>query len=312
MKSSLVVLALALGTMTPAQAAPTNPIMQKLRDPNAGLVVVAHRGCHERAPHHGWGEAPENSAVALQRCADMGVEVMETDVRATRDGYLVMIHDETVDRVSDGRGKVSDLTLAQIKTFRLKQGMGGADAPLTEQRFLTLDEMLDLARGRIVLNLDVKSAVYPEVIDAVVRAGAKDWVIVKTSVGEGSAPLAAMAPYDAVPFAVIPAGSDGSGADIPAIISKQMKGHTRPIAVELPYIPAAALPAIAQSARATGVRLWVNSLWTGFVVGDGGDIDALRSPDMVWGRLSAAGVSMIQTDEPEALLRFRAARKAAD
>lgn len=310
MKSSLFALALSLAAAMPAQAAPTNPIMQRLRDPNGGLIVVAHRGCHEAAPYHGWGQAPENSVTALQRCSEMGVDVMETDVHMSRDGYLIMIHDDVVDRVSNGTGKVSDLTLAQIKALRLKQNLGGADAALTDQSFLTLDDMLALAKGHIVLNLDIKGPIYPEVIDAVVRAGAQEWVIVKTSVGQGSSPLAAMAPYDEVPFAVIPVSSDGTGNDIPAIIDKQMAGSTRPIAVELPYIPASALPAIAKRARAVGVRLWVNSLWKGFVVGDGGDVDALRRPDAVWGKLQADGVTMIQTDEPEALLRFRSVRQA--
>lgn len=311
MKTSLLALVLALGAIAPAQAAPTNPIMQRLRDPKGGLIVVAHRGCHEAAPHHGWGQAPENSVIALQRCADMGVDVMETDVHMSRDGYLIMIHDEVVDRVSNGTGKVSDLTLTQIKALRLKQNLGGADAPLTDQTFLTLEEMLKLAKGRIVLNLDIKGAIYPEVIDAVVRADAQDWVIVKTSVGQGSAPLAAMTPYDRVPFAIIPVGTDDSGNDIPAVIDKQMQGRTKPIAIELPYIPAAALPPIAERARANGVRLWVNSLWKGFVIGDGGDVDALRKPDTVWGKLQSDGVSMIQTDEPEALLRFRSTSRPA-
>ncbi|MFT4053496.1 MAG: glycerophosphodiester phosphodiesterase family protein [Novosphingobium sp.] len=310
MKSSLFALTLALGAAAPAQAATTHPTIQRLRAPDGGLIVVAHRGCHEAAPFHGWGQAPENSTTALNRCAEMGVDVMETDVHMSRDGYLIMIHDDVVDRVSNGTGKVSDLTLAQIKALRLRQNLGGVDAPLTDQTFLTLDEMLALAKGRIVLNLDIKGAIYPEVIDAVVRAGAQDWVIVKTSVGQGSAPLATMAPYDAVPFAVIPVSTDGSGQDIPAIIDRQMAGRIKPIAVELPYIPAAALPAISRKARAAGVRVWVNSLWKGFVVGDGGDVDALRRPDAVWGKLQADGVSMIQTDEPEALLRFRAANTA--
>lgn len=305
MRTSLLALMFALGAAMPVQAAPTNPIMQRLQDPEGGLIVVAHRGCHEAAPYHGWGQAPENSAIALQRCADMGVDVMETDVHMSRDGHLIMIHDDVVDRVSNGTGKVSNLTLAQIKALRLKQNLGGPDTPLTDQTFLTLDEMLKLAKGRIVLNLDIKAAIYPEVIDAVVRADAQDWVIVKTSVGQGSAPLANMTPYDMVPFAVIPVSTDGSGEDIPAIIDRQMAGQTKPVAIELPYIPAAALPAIARRARATGVRLWVNTLWKGFVLGGGGDGDALRRPDAVWGKLQADGVSMIQTDEPEAILRFR-------
>lgn len=258
----------------PAQAAPTNSIMQKVRDPKGGLIVVAHRGCHEAAPHHGWGEAPANSVLALQRCADMGVDVMETDIHMSRDGYLIMVHDDTVDRVSNARVRSASLRLRRSRLLRLKQGLGGADAPLTQPSFLTLDEMLTLAKGRIVLTLDIKGPIYPEVIDAVVRAGAQDWVIVKTSAGHGSGPLAAIAPYNEVPFAVIPVSTDGRGTDISAIIAKQMAGRTKPIAVELPYIPAAALPAIAQSARAAGVRLWVNSLWKGFVIGDGRDIEA--------------------------------------
>jgi glycerophosphoryl diester phosphodiesterase len=55
------------------------------------------------------------------------------------------------------------------------------------------------------------------------------------------------------------------------------------------------------------VRLWVNTLFKGFVIGGGNDVDALRKPDAVWGDLYRRGVTMIQTDDPEAMLRFREA-----
>jgi glycerophosphoryl diester phosphodiesterase len=296
---------LLLATST-ANAATTDGIMANIRNPQGRLVVIAHRGCHEPAPRHGFGPAPENGVSALEHCVALRVDMMETDVRETKDGYLVMVHDETVDRTTTGTGKVADLTLAQIKALRLRQNEGGRDAPVTAEQVLTLDEMLALAKGRITLNLDVKDAIYPEVIAAVRAAGAQDRVTLKTRVGIGSPPIASMAPYDKVPFLVIPMEGDDSGATIPDIIAAQMAGRTKPVGIELPYhLPEAALPAIAARARALGVRLWVNMLDGSFVLGAGSDKDALRLPDAVWGKLVRQGASMLLTDEPEAMVAMR-------
>lgn len=289
-----------------ADAARARDIMANIRDPKGRLVVVAHRGCHEPAPRHGFGPAPENSVLALEHCVALGVDMMETDIRETKDGYLVMVHDDSVDRTTTGTGKVAELTLAQIKALRLRQNEGGREAPVTEAQVPTLDEMLALAKGRITLNLDVKDAIYPQVIAAVRAAGAQERVTLKTRVGIGSPPIAAMSPYDQVPFLVIPLDGDDGGACIPDIITAQMAGATKPVGIELPYhLPEAALPAIAVRARTLGVRLWVNMLDGNFVVGAGSDKDALRLPDAVWGKLVREGASMLLTDEPEAMLAMR-------
>jgi glycerophosphoryl diester phosphodiesterase len=289
----------------PAAARDAADMMRRLRDPKGGLVIVAHRGCHRAAPQSGLGRTPENSIVALDQCVALGVEVMETDVRRTRDGHLVMVHDETVDRTTNGHGKVSELTLAQIKALHLRQDMGGAAQPPTAQTVPTLAEMLVHAKGRILLNLDVKDAIYGEVVAEVARAGLQDGVIVKTFAGTGSLPLAAIAPYDQVPFAVIPVSGDGSGSDVAQIVDTQMAAKRRPIAIELPYLAEARLAPVALRTHALGVRLWVNTLFDGFVLGGFSDLDALRDPDAVWGRLCGAGVSIFQTDEPAALARYR-------
>lgn len=299
-------LLVAAGLSQPARADDAAEMMRRLRDPKGGLIVVAHRGCHRAAPYRGLGTAPENSFAALDQCVALGVEVMETDVHRTRDGYLVMVHDDSVDRTTDGHGKVSDLTLAQIKALHLRRDMGGAAQPLTDQTVPTLAEMLAHAKGRILLNLDVKDAIYGEVVAEVERAGMQDGVIVKTFAGTGSLPLAAIAPYDRVPFAVIPVSGDGSGVDVPVIVDAQMAGRRHPIAIELPYLSESRLPPIAVRTNARGVRLWVNTLFDGFVLGGFSDLDALRDPDAVWGRLCGMGVSIIQTDEPAALVRYRA------
>jgi len=144
------------------------------------------------------------------------------------------------------------------------------------------------------------------VIAAVRAAGAQDRVTLKTRVGIGSLPIAAMAPYDEVPFLVIPMEGDDSGATIPDIIAAQMAGRTKPVGIELPYhLPEAALPAISARARKLGVRLWVNMIDGSFVLGAGSDKDALRMPDAVWGKLVREGASMLLTDEPESMLAMR-------
>jgi glycerophosphoryl diester phosphodiesterase len=71
------------------------------------VLVIAHRG--------GAGLWPENTLHAFERAAALGVDVLETDVRATKDGELVVFHDEGVERTTDGAGRVGSLTLAELK-----------------------------------------------------------------------------------------------------------------------------------------------------------------------------------------------------
>lgn len=291
---------------SPVNAAPTGvaAIQARLSNPQGGIVVVAHRGCHAAAPQHGFTDtAPENSLAALRRCIAIGADVMETDVRRAADGTLVMLHDATVDRTTDGTGKLSELTLADLQKLRLRSDEGGAQAPLTDQRVVTLEQMLDAAKGHILLNLDVKDAIYVQVVDAVTRAGMQHQVIVKAEAGIATPPLAAMQPFDRVYFFPILINAHGT-ADLAAIATAQTR-NARPMAFELPKMSAAQLPALAAVSKAHNVRLMVNSLWEGFIAGYGGDADAERDPDKVWGRLHRDGISIIQTDAPEALLRYR-------
>ncbi|PPT37507.1 glycerophosphodiester phosphodiesterase [Xanthomonas arboricola] len=269
-------------------------------------MVVAHRGCHAPAPEHGFKDsAPENSLAALERCIAIGADVMETDVRRAADGTLVMLHDATVDRTTDGTGKLSELTLADLQKLRLRSDEGGAQAPLTDQRVVTLEQMLAASKGHILLNLDVKDAIYVQVVDAVARAGMQHQVIVKAEAGIATPPLAAMLPFDKVYFFPILINAHGT-ADLAAIATAQTR-NAHPAAFELPRMTAAQLPALVAVSKAHKVRLMVNSLWDGFIAGYGGDADAVRDSDKVWGRLYRDGVSIIQTDAPEALLRYRAA-----
>ncbi len=102
------------------------------------FFVVAHRGAS--------GYEPENTLRAVRRALEMGVDAVEVDVRLSRDGVPVVIHDETVDRTTSGRGRVREMTAEELR---------GLDAGAGE-RVPLLEEVLDEVRGRAVLFLELK------------------------------------------------------------------------------------------------------------------------------------------------------------
>jgi glycerophosphoryl diester phosphodiesterase len=299
----------SLGIGAKAAALRTDVIRQKLFDANGGVFVVAHRGCHNPVPARAMPAVPENSLAALEKCVALGVDMMETDIRRAKDGTLVISHDAKVDRTTDGTGRVADLTLAQLKTLRLRQNFGGNMSPeITDQRVLTLDELLAAAKGRIMINLDIKEDIYPEVIAAAVRAGMADQVLVKSVVKAPQSPLADQPPYTNTPYMpIVWRTAADAYDDLPAVVQRQLAAAHRVPAVEMVYLDDGQFEEVRTAAQMTHVRLWANTLTSVgvlSVLGMGGDQDALRDHGATWGRLIDAGVSAIQTDEPEPLMAY--------
>jgi glycerophosphoryl diester phosphodiesterase len=303
----------SLATGVKAEPLRTDAFRQKLFDANGGVFVVAHRGCHNPVPDHAMPAAPENSLAALEKCVALGVDMMETDIRRAKDGTLVIMHDATVDRTTDGHGRVADLTMAQLKTLHLRQNFGGAMSPeVTDQRVLTLDELLAAAKGRIMINLDIKDVIYPEVIAAAVKDGVADQVLVKSVVDKVEPPVADQLPYTDVPYMpIVWRTTVNAYDDLPTVVLRQLASTHRVPAVEMVYLDGGQFEAVRTAAQRAHVRLWANTLTSVgvlSVVGLGGDQDALRDHGATWGRLIDVGVGAIQTDEPEALLSFLKAR----
>ena len=112
------------------------------------VAAIAHRGEHL---HH-----PENTMPAVEEAIRLHVDFVELDIRTTRDGKLVLSHDQTVDRCTNGSGKVSELTFEQLRTLDagIKTGTRFAGTQIP-----AFDEALDLARkANIGIYVDVKSA----------------------------------------------------------------------------------------------------------------------------------------------------------
>ena len=109
------------------------------------FVVIAHRGDHTRVP--------ENTIAAIERAVASGADFVEADVRQTRDGHLVLMHDGSVDRTTDGRGAVSSLMLEEIRALKVVD-LKHPDLP--PKRVPTFEEALEAMHGRIHLYLDFK------------------------------------------------------------------------------------------------------------------------------------------------------------
>ena len=280
----------------------------RLYDWSDGVLVVAHRACHAPAPTRGMTKAlPENSLAALDRCVALGVDMVEIDIRRTADGALVLMHDPTVDRTTDGHGRVSEMSLRQVQALRLKSARGvRAEAPPTLEAFLAR------AQGRILINLDVKEPIAEQVAQVVLASGASGQVLVKARPEAGAAPMADLPPYRSLAFMPMVGAVNGRAVGDPAgITAAQVLAENRVPAIELCDLRRSEFKAVRAAARLARVRLWSNALarkglkgawaraWAGGAAADG---------RQTWTRLIGDGVSVIQTNRPAALLDYLDAR----
>ncbi len=142
-------------------------------------VIIAHRGYSFKYP--------ENTLVAFKKAKELGAVMVELDVTMTKDRQLVVIHDDSLDRTTNGRGKVGDFTLAQLKNLD-----AGAwfDPCFSKEKIPTLDEVMDIAGKDMMINIEIKSsafekdspddAVEKQVVDLVLRKDALRRVIISS------------------------------------------------------------------------------------------------------------------------------------
>jgi glycerophosphoryl diester phosphodiesterase len=123
------------------------------------LRVGAHRGA--------MSHAPENTLAAFETAISMGVYRIECDVRQTADGHLVLMHDDTVDRTTNGTGSLRELTLEQVRELRAVTGAGGGTG---SEPVPTLEEALRCAKGRCKLLVELKDTDIAEATVSLIEA----------------------------------------------------------------------------------------------------------------------------------------------
>ena len=135
-------------------------------------TVIGHRGAS--------GECPENTLPAFERAAADGAVILESDVHRTRDGAFVLIHDDLLERTTDGRGRVADQTLAALRALDAGARFAGSDGSFPFRgrgvRIPTLEEFLE-AFPRHRLNLEIKAhdaALIEGVAELIRKTGRED------------------------------------------------------------------------------------------------------------------------------------------
>ncbi|MCK5862683.1 MAG: glycerophosphodiester phosphodiesterase family protein [Candidatus Hydrogenedentes bacterium] len=134
-------------------AQPHSPLLT--REPGqGGVYVIAHRGVHEGIP--------ENTLAAYRRAIELGADFVEIDLRETKDGHLVSIHNATVDAYTkDAEGPVKSFTLAELKALDIGSRIGEEWA---EERVPSFEEILQLCKGKIGIYLDLKQGDVEEIL----------------------------------------------------------------------------------------------------------------------------------------------------
>ena len=296
-KIFLLFLFFAFGASASAESR-AERLIKELRDPSSEYIfVAAHRG--------DWRNYPENSLQGIESAIKMGVDIVEVDVHRTADGHLVVCHDKSINRTTNGKGKIAELTLDSIRRCSLR---AGHNCVMPKYKMPTLEEVLDLCRGRVLINIDKGYNYYDQIMAMLRKRDMVEQVVIK-------------------------------GSKSPSTVAKTMASHKQ----NMLYMPiinyterhwerheslfeeylASPLPLIAyeicwngtlrgerrifEQVLRSGARLWVNTLWDSLCGGEkhGFEDDrAIDNEEKIYGELLKMGVTMIQTDRPQMLINY--------
>lgn len=265
-------------------------IREKLLNPDSkDVLVVSHRG--------DWRNACENSVEAVQNAIQMGVDIVEIDLGRTKDGELIVMHDDKVDRTTTGKGYVKDLTLAEIKQLQLRNGCNIK----TIYKVPTLEEVLLVAKGKVMLNLDKAFDYFHQVYDLLEKTGTVDLVIMKSDAPAEDVQRDYGEYLDKVIF------MPKVNLDDKDAISK-LNDYLRvlkPVAIEFKFAhDTNLLPYEVKKIMAGKSHIWYNTLWDTHAGGHDDDC-SLVNPDKGYGYLiENLGATILQTDRPAYLIDY--------
>lgn len=288
------ILALAAGFVSVLAAfsqTHADTLMMQLKDPDCKKVfVVSHRG--------DWRNAPENSLQAIKNCIDMGVDMVEIDLKMTKDGELILMHDNTINRTTSGKGEPKDFTLKEIKKMVLRNGAGHR----TEHQVPTLEEALLVAKGKILVNIDKGYEYFNQVSAILEKTGTANQVVIK----------------DGKPYEIV-REEKGEVLDkmvfMPVLTlthdkaKEHIEGYVRnykPVLYECNFADDnKQVYNMLNLVKKSGCKIFINSLWPELCGGHNDDRAVERGEyDQSWGWILKRGASLIQTDRPAIMLEW--------
>jgi glycerophosphoryl diester phosphodiesterase len=236
-------------------------------------MVAAHR-----APHNMY---PENSIPAIEYGIELGVDILELDVKTTKDNVPVLMHDGTINRTTNGTGKVEDYTLSELKTFRLKNN----DGSLSKETIPTFEEALNIVYGKAMVDIDIKTGNVKPIVDAVKKTNTVDHVFYFDN------------DYDALKEI---RDMDKRSMLMPRAYSIEMADSALKV-FSPPVVhidPSFYNAEVTELIRNKNARVWINALGDPDELIRKGKIEKAIEP------LLKHKANIIQTDEPELLIKY--------
>lgn len=276
-----------------AQTSTYKKTQQILDNPKSAdqTLVAAHRG--------DWRNAPENSIQSLEYAIAMGAHIYELDVQLSKDSVLYLMHDKTIDRTTNKKGKVSDYTWAELQTFRLRNGLGR----ITDHKIPSLKEFMQSSKGRIFLNFDKGFQHFQLVVQLIQKMSMQDEVYISIDGGNSLQDIErkfGKIPADIKLMPIININKEGYKEYVESYFSRKNTMFQAVFQQEneeaFQYL---------KQVRERGYLLWYNSLWASLCAGRDDDRAVEKNqPDETWGWLIQKGAHVIQSDRPIPLLKY--------
>jgi glycerophosphoryl diester phosphodiesterase len=242
------------------------------QQPHSKLIVIAHRGDHT--------DAPENTLKAFQDGATTGVDYVEVDVRTSSDGKLVVMHDATVDRMTDGKGNVKDLTWPALQQLNVRD----TNRPeLGTHRVPLFADVLKACKGRVGIYLDFKDGDIAQTWQLIKANHMEEHVVVYINREEDIPGWKKIAPK--LPLMV---SLPDSVRDIQSYRRFQMLAKAQIIDGNYRDYT----PELVKAINKNGEVIWV-------------DVQEKNEDPILWNKVLALGVQGMQTDHPRELVRWR-------
>lgn len=264
--------------------------LSALNNPKAKYVlVVSHRG--------DWRNAPENSIPAMLNCVAMGVDMVELDLHKTKDGHLVLMHDKKVDRTTDGKGEVKNLTLEEIKKLHLRNGMGR----VTTVQVPTMEEVFAALKGKVLINVDKGYNYFAEVYATAKKFDMLDQIVIKSG---GRLKKIQKEKGDVISksifMPIVHLDTDSAEQVLDEFLA------IRPVAIECCFKSVTPqVERLLKKVDDAGVKVWLNALWPSLNGGHDDDRAVIDGdPEGSWGWILNHYAQFVQTDRPALLIKY--------
>ncbi|MCE7068298.1 glycerophosphodiester phosphodiesterase family protein [Dyadobacter sp. CY326] len=238
---------------------------QVLPETKHKTIVIAHRGNHVAVP--------ENTIAAAKEAIKAGADYVEVDLRTTKDGHLVVLHDATVDRTTNGAGKINAMTLEEVRNLQVFN-RNKKTHEIPEFR-----DVLAVCKNKINIYLDFKAADVTETWKQIKEAGMEKQVVVYLNKETDYYEWTKVAPQ--VPLM----------SSLPKDIDSKEKLVGFLEKMHLKIVDNLSNPTLLKDANELGVQVWL-------------DVQSATEGPVSWKEAIAKDVQGLQTDQPAALIKY--------